>query len=363
MLLSDFSFLYGNNNVVIKVDSRYSSEIGYGFLFETAPSEDEDKKDSYPGNYSRLSEPTFVVDLPNGHYQVRITFGCNDKVATTTVVSGAGQRMLKQVRTQAGDKVCQSFAVSITSGRLYLAFLGENSVILQIEVKQVDELPTIYLAGDSTVVDQASSQYPFTGWGQVLPSFLTADILVSNHGRSGRSSKSFIEEGRLEQIWKTIKPNDYLFIQFAHNDEKENEGGTKPFTTYQQYLMEYIEGARERGAKPVLITPMHRRVFNNDENIVNTHGDYPEAMKQVAQYSNTPLIDLAEKSKNLFEELGLEETKKVFMWLEPNEYKNLPEGTKDNTHFSEYGAFEIAKLIVEGIQELPNIRLNNLLRV
>lgn len=210
----------------------------------------------------------------------------------------------------------------------------------------------IYIAGDSTACNYTEDRAPRAGWGQVIDRFFKETVIVKNHAASGRSSKSFINEGLLATILEEIKPDDYLFIQFGHNDEKnDKERRTEPYTTYKEYLTHYIKGARERGANPVLLTPISRRSFMNDGTIANTHGEYPRAMKELADEFNVPLIDMTEKTKRLFEELGEEKTKQIFLWLKPGEHKNYPDGVEDNTHLQERGAVEIAKLVIEGIKE------------
>jgi len=196
----------------------------------------------------------------------------------------------------------------------------------------------IYIAGDSTAANKTPDVFPETGWGQVIGDFFNENVKINNHAVNGRSSKSFVEEGRLEAILKEIKAGDYLFIQFGHNDEKE------------------------QGAYPVLLTPVNRRLFENGR-IINTHREYCKAMKELALELNVPLIDVCEKSRALFEELGEEKTKEIFLWVEPGQYPAYPEGKQDNTHFSRQGAIEIAKLIVDGIKNDIDLPLKNFLKV
>jgi lysophospholipase L1-like esterase len=211
----------------------------------------------------------------------------------------------------------------------------------------------IYLAGDSTVASYSADRAPLTGWGQVLHRFFYDKVIVKNEAVSGRSSKSFIDEGRLDTILGVIKPNDYLFVQFGHNDEKSADPNryTEPGSSFKTYLRQYVDGARAKGACPILITPMHRRGFTADGKIINTHGEYPNAIVELAEEMQVPVIDLHEKSRKLFEAVGIEGTKKLFLWVGKGKYSYYPDGKEDNTHFCEYGAIEIAKLVVEGIKE------------
>jgi len=209
---------------------------------------------------------------------------------------------------------------------------------------------TIYLAGDSTVANCPIHEAPMAGWGQTFHEFFQENILIINKAMGGRSSNSFIEEGRLEAIMNEILPDDFLFIQFGHNDQKSY--GTDPFTTFQSNLTEYITGARAKGAYPILITPVHRRKFNEDGILENTLGEYPEAMMELAEKLDVPLIDLWSKTRKLYEELGVEGSKKLFTIFAPNEQPNYPDGIIDNTHFSEHGAKEVGRLVIEGIRDL-----------
>lgn len=211
----------------------------------------------------------------------------------------------------------------------------------------------IFLTGDSTVSNYDSSVAPRTGWGQVLSDYIMEEVLIHNHASSGRSSKSFIDEGRLDEIANLIQMDDYLFIQFGHNDEKtDKERHTEPFSSFKDYLNQYIQLAKNKQAFPVLITPVQRRSFDENGNFEETHGNYPIAIKQLAQHHEVPLIDLTTSSRILYEKLGPEESKKLFLWFEPGENDNYPEGVQDDTHFSEYGANEIVKLVIKGIRDI-----------
>ncbi|MBD3921777.1 rhamnogalacturonan acetylesterase [Paenibacillus sp. PR3] len=330
---------------------QYDREQGYGFSLPPKRSKTEDMRDSWPGDYFDSVIPSLLMDVPNGTYKVALTFGSSDAPTVTTVKEGLGRLRLHEVKTEAGQSVTHSFAVHVMDGQLKLAFGGAAPLVQKVEVKRVADIPTIHLAGDSTVTDQPSGHYPYTGWGQMIGLFLAGGIATANYACSGRSSKSFITEGRLNRLEKKLRRGDFLLVQFAHNDEKDNDGGTDPFTTYQAYLKQYIDVARRHGACPVLIAPMHRRFYEEDGTIRNTHGDYIEAMRQLALQEQVPFIDLASLSKAYFEELGEERSKQVFLWTEPGQYECLPEGTQDNTHFSEFGAIEIARLVAQGIRD------------
>ncbi|MFJ8022817.1 rhamnogalacturonan acetylesterase [Streptomyces sp. NPDC096311] len=197
---------------------------------------------------------------------------------------------------------------------------------------------TLYIAGDSTAAQKYADAAPETGWGMALPFFLGEHLDVANHAVNGRSSKSFVDEGRLDVILEAIRPGDFLLVQFAHNDEKSADPTryTEPWTTYQDYLSQYIDGARAQKACPVLATPVERRRFDADGNAVPTHGDYPAAMRALAEEERVALLDIQALSIALWQRLGVEETKKYFNWTATEQ---------DNTHFNPPGAIAVARLV------------------
>ncbi|MEU1709850.1 rhamnogalacturonan acetylesterase [Streptomyces sp. NPDC005706] len=197
---------------------------------------------------------------------------------------------------------------------------------------------TLYIAGDSTAAQKYADAAPETGWGMALPFFLRKDLAVANHAVNGRSSKSFLDEGRLDAVLRAIRPGDVLIVQFAHNDEKATDPDrcTEPWTTYQDCLRRYVDGARGRGARPVLATPVERRRFDADGNAVPTHGDYPAAMRALAGAERVPLLDIEALSLALWQRLGVEETKSYFNWTATEQ---------DNTHFNPPGAIAVARLV------------------
>ncbi len=209
---------------------------------------------------------------------------------------------------------------------------------------------TIYLAGDSTVESYPEQRRPLAGWGQALPDFLGFTASVANLGRSGRSSKSFVAEGLLDQILGRIGTGDYLLIQFGHNDAKDDDRHTEAYGSFQEFLSLYVDGARSRGATPILITPMQRRTFDAYGRIVPGHGDYPQAMRQLAEKKDVPLIDLAKVSIPLYEQWGVEGSKKYFLWVSPGTSPAYPDGICDDTHFQTRGAVEFARIIAEQLR-------------
>ncbi|MDG9705111.1 rhamnogalacturonan acetylesterase [Streptomyces sp. DH37] len=212
---------------------------------------------------------------------------------------------------------------------------------------------TVYIAGDSTAAPKTATAAPEAGWGTALPAFLGHGWTVANHAVNGRSSKSFHDEGRLAPILEAIRPGDLLLVQFGHNDEKTGDParGTDPYTTYQDYLRRYVDGARARGALPVLLTPVERRRFGADGRARPTHGEYPEAMRALAAAEGVPLVDVQAASLAEWDRLGPDGTLELFLHLAPGEHPNHPGGKQDNTHFRPRGAIEVARMAARGLKE------------
>jgi pectinesterase len=207
---------------------------------------------------------------------------------------------------------------------------------------------TIWAAGDSTASTYADTRAPRAGWAQALEVFTTDRVAIENRAWSGASSKSHTDRGVLDAIAAGIEPGDWLLISFGHNDSKLDDPnrGTDPYTTYQQYLRGYIDVARLHRANPVLVTSVERRRFKEGKP-VESLGEYPEAMRALAEEEGVPLIDLQAASLALWAQLGEERTKDYFLWLTPGESDNYPDGIEDNTHFQAKGAIEVARLVAK----------------
>nr|WP_242981289.1 SGNH/GDSL hydrolase family protein [Ruminiclostridium sufflavum] len=203
---------------------------------------------------------------------------------------------------------------------------------------------TVYICGDSTVMTYNASYYPQAGWGQMISKYFNTEVTFVNRAIGGRSSKNFVEEGRLESILSVIQPNDYLFVQFGHNDASINNPDryAAPFTTYKEYLKKYVDGARAKGAIPVLITPVARLNYSNNT-FKNDFPDYCTAMKQVAAEENAALIDLMTLSLNYYTSVGYDEAYKLYL---------VSSNGTDYTHFTEAGAEVIAGIISKEIKKL-----------
>jgi DNA sulfur modification protein DndE len=213
--------------------------------------------------------------------------------------------------------------------------------------------PAIFMVGDSTMADKPPD-LPEFGWGQALPRFFTDPAMIHNHAVNGRSSKSFIDEGRWQKVLDELMPGDFVIIQFSHNDEKNEDPKryTDPATTFPENLRRFVREARAKGAFPILATPVCRRKFDAAGKLVNTHGAYPDALRAVAMAEKVPLLDLQAATAAWLEHEGNESSKKFFMWIEPGKYPKLPKGSQDDTHFVELGAAHVASLAVEQMREL-----------
>jgi lysophospholipase L1-like esterase len=213
----------------------------------------------------------------------------------------------------------------------------------------------IHLIGDSTMADKPNPEKnPERGWGQMLPAFFDGRVLIRNHAVNGRSTKSFLKESRWDSVRVELKKGDYVFIQFGHNDGKTTDSirYTNPYTGYRRNLIRYVREAREKGAVPVLFTPIVRRNFNASGVLEDTHGAYPHVMREVAEELKVPLVDLQLMSEDRVLSLGPERSKELYLWVNPGAVAMYPEGKQDNTHFTEKGAIVMAGLAVEGLKEL-----------
>jgi lysophospholipase L1-like esterase len=331
--------------------SIYSSETGFGFEPGTNVVCTNDFCTSDKPFY-------FSIALPEGNYNVTVILGDRGGDSVTTVKAELRRLMLEKIDTKRGSFERRRFTVNVRrpqiagggevklkdrektteiwawDEKLTLEFSNTHPAICAIEVTRA-EVPVIYLLGDSTVADQHAE--PYNSWGQMLTRFFKPGIAIANHAESGESLRSSLAAKRLEKVLSTIRPGDYLFIQYGHNDEKEKGEGVGAFTTYKSDLKKFVAETRAHRGIPVLITPVQRRTFDNDGKITNSHGDYPEAVRQVAVEESVPLIDLNLMSKTLYEGWGPEVSKLAFA---PN----------DNTHHNNYGSYELAKCIVDGIR-------------
>jgi lysophospholipase L1-like esterase/pectate lyase len=210
----------------------------------------------------------------------------------------------------------------------------------------------IFMIGDSTMANKPLEGNPERGWGQMLHKFFSDGIIVDNHAVNGRSSKSFLDEGRWQKVLDSLQKGDYVIIQFGHNDSKPDTARhTDPQTTYRNNLIKYINETRAKGAFPILCTSIVRRKFDENGKLIDTHGEYIVVVREVAKQMNVSLLDMEQKSAKLVTDLGPEKSKELFMWVKPGIYSQVPDGKQDDTHLNEDGATKIAGLAVEAMIE------------
>jgi lysophospholipase L1-like esterase len=209
---------------------------------------------------------------------------------------------------------------------------------------------TIFMVGDSTMTNApVIPASPTRGWGQLLPLYFKGNLHIENHAMSGRSSKSFISEGRWKAVMERLKEGDYVIIQFGHNDEKNQDPKrfTAPFGEFTENLARFVREARGKKAFPILVTPVSRAIFEKDGTFRDTHGDYPKAVRELAKKENVPLLDLEARTRALYLQLGPERSKGLFGNAEPGDFPNLPKGHNDSTHFNAAGACRVCDFAIE----------------
>ncbi|MDT0688932.1 rhamnogalacturonan acetylesterase [Salegentibacter sp. F188] len=343
----------------------------------------EESKDDYFFDYGTAGKVTFEEDaftasspvyfsikLPEDNYKVTVEFGSENKDSRTTVKAESRRLMLNQVTVPKGESKTRTFIVNLRTvnevngqkdinikpreeddlnwdDKLTLEFLGEVAV-KSISIEEAAGVTNIFLAGDSTVTDQDFE--PWGSWGQMITRYFTQDVVIANYAASGLSLNSFKGGKRLDKILSLMKPGDYLFIEFGHNDQKEKGEGKGPWQSYTNSLIEYIQAAREKGGIPVLVTPTQRRHFKEDKNLKDTHGDYPAAMRKVGKDMDVPLIDITEITTQMYEAWGASLSRKAFVHYPANTFPGQDDELKDDTHFNSFGANEVALAVINEIR-------------
>lgn len=360
----------------LRSDTRFDRSTGYGWSHGSKPMSVDRGGDPMKGDFITSNAPLyFSIALPEGNYRVSVTVGDRKGPSSTIIRTECRRLMTGQTITKTGEWKTLTFLVHVRDSLirdpqrqvvskvrlkprehaylhwdnlLTLEFNDSLPKICGLTIEPVTDRPVIFLAGNSTVVDQ--DREPWAAWGQMFPAMLRPDAaVVANYAESGEAMRSFKSARRLEKIWSLAKPGDYLFIEFTHNDQKPGGSHLDPFTTYRQTLREWIAEARKRGVQPVLVTSMHRRQFDSSGRIVNTLGDYPEDMRETARLEKVPLIDLNAMSKTLYEAWGPVESKKAFVHFPANSFPGQDTKLEDNTHFSTYGAYQLARCVASAL--------------
>lgn len=337
----------------------YSADAGYGYDILPAPTKKTQDEPFY-----------FSVKVDDGNYRVKVELGSKKRAGETTVRAEGRRLMVHNCATKKGKFSTFEFVVNKRSPRIddktrvrikdrekdYLAwddkltleFNGDAPAVKSIHIERDDQCPTVYLCGNSTVVDQNNE--PWASWGQMITRWFGPEVAISNHAESGLTARSFIGAGRLDKILTTLKKGDYVIVEFGHNDEKEKRPGDGAWYHYVYNLKIFVDQVRSKGAEIVFCTPTQRRAFEADNKTIrNTHGDFPAAMLSVAKRENVQVIDLNGMTKQLFETLGYEDSKRALVHYPKELYGRE---LADNTHFNPYGAYEVAKCVVMGMKQL-----------
>lgn len=239
---------------------------------------------------------------------------------------------------------------------LTVRFLIAAVLVCLVGRLQASEPSTrLHMIGDSTMADKPVwPAQPERGWGQLLPIYFKDPAAVVNYAMNGRSTKSFIDEGRWETVRKALRPGDWLIVEFGHNDEKKEKPAVYAAadTTFRENLRRFIREARDARANPILATPIARRKFDAAGKPVDTHGDYPAAVRAVAVEEKVPLLELTTLSAEMLAGYGPERSKQLYLWIQSGEYASLPKGREDDTHLSAVGASRIAELAIGEFQRL-----------
>ena len=332
IFMFDFSGDEKVSGIRVARTNLYSAKLGYGFE---------------PSTNTAADAPfLFSVKMAEGNYAVTVAFGGDAKTSLNTVKAEQRRLMLEKIpggETRTFIAHLHTPNISATNHvklkqrekdtetvnwdeKLTLEFNGKNPAVRSVQILAT-LVPTIYIAGDSTVCDQPAE--PWNSWGQMLPRFFKPEIAVANYAESGESLKSSLGANRFAKIFSTMKKGDYLFVQFGHNDMKDK--ATNALEVYKTNLKKIVARTRELGGTPVLVTSMERK--NGVEN--DTLAGYPQAVRDVATEENCALIDLNAMSKIFYKSLGA----------------YLDKAFQDGTHHNNYGSYELAKCIVLGIQQ------------
>ena len=317
----------------------------------------------------------FAVKVPDGNYRVTVTLGSKKRAAQTVVRAESRRHYSDVVTTKKGQFRTLTFVVNkhepaIDAARqvklkpreltyknwdamLNLQFCGPAPAVQRITITPDTTATTVYLCGNSTVVDQ--EQEPWASWGQMITRWFDDRVVVANYAESGLSATTFLAQLRLDKILSTLRPGDYVICEFGHNDEKEKKPGDGAWYSYTRNLKIFVDRVREKGGNLILVTPTARRFFEADQQTLrNTHGDYPEAMRTVARRENVPYIELNGMSTTLYQTLGFEGSKKALVHYPANTFADQPKPLADNTHFNPFGAWEVAKMVVMGLKQLQS---------
>lgn len=363
-----------------KEQPLYSEAVGYGYDVVEAPTA------------KTVAPFYFSVKVPDGNYRVTVRLGSKKKVGETTVRAESRRMMVEKCVTKKGEFLDYTFIVNkrcvdipsykdingndtkpsfvrIKPGevgslnwdeKLTFEFNGASPCVQSISIEPDTSAVTVFLCGNSTVVDQGKE--PWASWGQMFTRWFVSSpspnihhpspIAIANYAESGLTATSFMAQNRLEKILSVIKEGDYVICEFGHNDEKEKGPGTGAWYHYTVALKKFVDMVRAKKGNIIFCTPTQRRMFDAEGKIKNSHGDFPAAMKAVAERENVPLIDINAETKTLFETMGVEGSKHLLVHYPMGTFPWQVKKFSDNTHFNPFGAYEVSKLVVMGLKNM-----------
>jgi lysophospholipase L1-like esterase len=348
----------------------YSAERGFGFEpGTTAVAVDRGSGDPLRSDFITASGPlVFSARVPEGNYRVTVTLGDAAGQSITTIKAELRRLMIERVDTVPGKFQTVTFIVNTRSphiaaigdikagevnlktpreseleafawdDKLTLEFENTHPAVCAVEIESV-KVPTLFVLGDSTVCDQPRE--PFASWGQMLPRFFQPDIAIANHGESGESYSASLGRRRIDKIVSLLQPGDVVIMQFGHNDQKERGEGKGPFLNYKENIARHVAMVRARGGIPVIVSPMERRAFGPDGKLQPSLADYAEGARQAATENKVAFIDLHAMSIPFYE----------FLEAKGKDFSRRAFAGQDNTHSNNYGAYEFAKAIAQGLRE------------
>ena len=370
LIISTFSaalFLEEPQFFDLSQESKYSEQSGFGYDFNTKPQSESNSNPAY-----------FSIKVADGNYKVTFEVGSDKYEGDTTIRCESRRLLIHNLVTQKGESKTFTFTVHKRSPKIsedsqvrlkerelnYLnwdekltfEFNGNAPAVKSLKVEPDSNAVTLFLCGDSTVVDQEGE--PWASWGQMIPRWFNENICIANYAESGETSTSFMAEKRLDKVLSMIKPGDYVFVEFGHNDEKNTGANAGAFLNYAENLRTYIAKARLKEANPIILSPTARRWFEGGK-VTNTHGDYPKAARQVAESEGVPFIDITQMTTDMLEAYGDSDSKKFYVHYPAGTYS--PTALKDDTHFNPFGAYEVAKCVVMGLKKNESPIISNLL--
>lgn len=361
-----------NGFIGIEASTLYTDSSDYGIV-PFAPVEatgNHNERASHADGLSSAGAFYFKKNVAEGVYKVTVTVGSSERDTEITIKAESRRLFVHNLKLKKGEFKTISFVVNAfttdiegsergvglkerekTSFKwdrnLSIEFNGKAVNVASLVLEKADGLPSVFIAGDSTVTDQ--DREPWASWGQMFPYFLKPNIAVANYAVSGSTLRHYRASRRLDKALSLMKKGDYMIVEFAHNDQKQKN--YEPYGEYTEDIKDYCDKIIAKGGQPILITSTMRRRFDEEAKIVNTLGDFPQAMRDYAKENNIPLIDLNKRSAEFYEALGVEQSKKALVHYPAGTFAGQEKDLADNTHFNTYGAYELAKCILTSMKE------------